>query len=62
MDKMKKIKDLQQGDNIQGTNGERLEIISNQNGVIFYYNTKKAIFETRNLTQNAKNGDFVWLW
>lgn len=32
MDKMKKIKDLKQGDSIQGTNGERLEIISNQNG------------------------------
>lgn len=62
MDKMKKIKDLKQGDSIQGTNGERLEVISNQDGIIFYYNTKKAIFETRNLTQNAKNGDFVWLW
>ena len=62
MDKIKKIKDLKQGDSIQGTNGERLEVISNQDGIIFYYNTKKAIFETRNLKQNAKNGDFVWLW
>ena len=62
MDKMKKIIDLKQGDSIQGKNGERLEIISNQQGILFYYNTKQAIFITKNLTKNAKNGDFVWLW
>ncbi len=59
---MKKIIDLKQGDSIQGKNGERLEIISNQQGILFYYNTKQAIFITKNLTKNAKNGDFVWLW
>lgn len=62
MDKMKKISDLQQGDKIQGKNGERLEIIDNKKGKLFYYNTKTAIFEEKDLTKNAKNGDFVWLW
>lgn len=59
---MKKIIDLKQGDSIQGKNGERLEIISNKQDILFYYNTKQAIFETKDLTKNAKNGDFVWLW
>lgn len=62
MDKIKKIEDLKQGDEIQGKNGERLEIISNAGGLLFYYNTKSRTFETKNLTKNARAGDCVFLF
>ena len=59
---LKKISELQQGDIICGKNGEKLEVISYQNGDLFYYNTSKAIFETKHLKHQAQNGDSVRLW
>lgn len=62
MDKIKKIKDLKQGDKIQGKSGECLEIISNEGGLLFYYNTKSRIFETKNLIKNARTGGCVFIF
>lgn len=62
MEKLKRVVDLQQGDKIKGRNGECIEIISNNENVLFFYNTRKAIFETLILTKRQKEQGQVVLF
>ena len=62
MIKMKKIIDLEQGDVIQRQDGNAVEIISNNNGLLFVYDRTTRLFKEINLKKNAKNGDEVFIY
>lgn len=56
---MKAIKDLKHGDKIRNKQNQVLQIISNESGLLFYYNESTGFFNTLDLTKNAKHGDFI---
>ena len=56
---IKKIFNLKQGDKIKDIHGATLEIISNADGLLFLYNTKTRLFETKDLRRSASNGASV---